>query len=190
MAKYSKVLRIRYGDPLPEVELPDASIPPIDEAHFVSRPADSGNTYAEEQCDAIARQQKASYAERGEQQARDATIRVKSTEAHAGHAKERLLQAGSKSKVADERAIEAHVALDRFRQRPTNAKWLYYTRFIAIIAGDVAGYPVIEDLPSFTPYLRAKYDLPDSAVSEMERFFARLAKKHGVQGPTGREDEQ
>jgi transcriptional regulator with XRE-family HTH domain len=54
----------------------------------------------------------------------------------------------------------------------------------------MAGYPVIEDLPSFTPYLRAKYDLPDSAVSEMERFFARLAKKHGVQGPTGREDEQ
>lgn len=54
----------------------------------------------------------------------------------------------------------------------------------------MAGYPTTTDLPSFTPYLRARYDLPDTAVVEMEQFFARLAAKHGVQGPIGREDEQ
>jgi transcriptional regulator with XRE-family HTH domain len=53
-----------------------------------------------------------------------------------------------------------------------------------------AGYPTTADLPSFTPYLRARYDLPDSAVVEMEQFFSRLAAKHGVEGPVGREDEQ
>jgi transcriptional regulator with XRE-family HTH domain len=54
----------------------------------------------------------------------------------------------------------------------------------------MAGYPTTTDLPSFTPYLRSRYDLPDVAVAEMERFFARLASKHGVEGPIGREDEQ
>jgi transcriptional regulator with XRE-family HTH domain len=48
-----------------------------------------------------------------------------------------------------------------------------------------------DQLPTFTPYLRAKYkDFPDEAVAQMETFFARLAKKHGVQGPTGGEDER
>jgi transcriptional regulator with XRE-family HTH domain len=46
------------------------------------------------------------------------------------------------------------------------------------------------ELPNFRPYLRAKYkDLPDSAVTEMEAFFERLAKKHGVHGPDEGEDE-
>jgi transcriptional regulator with XRE-family HTH domain len=53
-----------------------------------------------------------------------------------------------------------------------------------------AGYPVTTDLPSFTPYLRAKYDLPETAVADMEKFFTRLARRHGVQGPIDREDEQ
>ncbi len=54
----------------------------------------------------------------------------------------------------------------------------------------MAGYPTTTELPSFTPYLRARYDLPDTAVDELETFFARLAAKHGVQGPIEREDEQ
>jgi transcriptional regulator with XRE-family HTH domain len=54
----------------------------------------------------------------------------------------------------------------------------------------LAGYPTTTELPSFTPYLRARYDLPDSAVADMEAYFARLAAKHGVEGPIGREDEQ
>jgi transcriptional regulator with XRE-family HTH domain len=55
----------------------------------------------------------------------------------------------------------------------------------------LAGYTLPKELPSFKPYLRAKYqELPDEAVDEMERFFARLAKKHGVTGPVGREDER
>ena len=54
----------------------------------------------------------------------------------------------------------------------------------------MAGYPTTRELPSFTPYLRARYDLPDTAVNEMEQFFTRLAAKHGVNGPVDREDEQ
>jgi transcriptional regulator with XRE-family HTH domain len=46
------------------------------------------------------------------------------------------------------------------------------------------------ELPTFTPYMRAKYkDFPDEAVAEMEQFFTRLAKKHGVHGPAAGEDE-
>jgi transcriptional regulator with XRE-family HTH domain len=46
------------------------------------------------------------------------------------------------------------------------------------------------ELPAFRPYLRAKYkNLPDSAVAEMEVFFDRLARKHGVDGPAEAEDE-
>lgn len=47
------------------------------------------------------------------------------------------------------------------------------------------------ELPTFTPYMRAKYkDLPDEAVAEMEAYFGRLARKHGVQGPVDGEDER
>lgn len=56
----------------------------------------------------------------------------------------------------------------------------------------LADYAVPADLPSFTPYLRTKYrDLPDSAVADMERYFARLAKKHGLDpnGPAPGQDE-
>jgi transcriptional regulator with XRE-family HTH domain len=56
----------------------------------------------------------------------------------------------------------------------------------------LAGYTIPRDLPSFRPYLRAKYgtELPDAAMAEMERYFARLAKKHGTSGPLDGEDEQ
>lgn len=55
----------------------------------------------------------------------------------------------------------------------------------------VADWLPRQELPAFRPYLRAKYrNLPDAAVSEMEIFFERLAKKHGIGGPTEGEDER
>lgn len=56
----------------------------------------------------------------------------------------------------------------------------------------LADYPMPTELPSFTPYLRSKYrDLPDSAVADMERYFEKLAKKHGFDpnGPAPGQDE-
>jgi transcriptional regulator with XRE-family HTH domain len=54
-----------------------------------------------------------------------------------------------------------------------------------------AGYTRPAELPTFVPYLRAKYgDLPEDAVADMERYFARLARKHGTSGPRDGEDEQ
>ena len=47
-----------------------------------------------------------------------------------------------------------------------------------------------EELPALRPYMRAKYrELPETAVAEVERYIADLAKKHGS-GPADREDEQ
>ena len=45
----------------------------------------------------------------------------------------------------------------------------------------LAGYLVPEGLPELAPYLRAKYDLPDEAAEELERYFARLKKRYGGQ---------
>jgi transcriptional regulator with XRE-family HTH domain len=48
------------------------------------------------------------------------------------------------------------------------------------------------ELPTFAPYLRAKYsDMPESAVSELATDFDRLAEKYGVSanGPTDGQDE-
>lgn len=38
----------------------------------------------------------------------------------------------------------------------------------------MAGYLVPEGLPEFAPYLRAKYNLSDRKVSEMNRYFKQL----------------
>jgi transcriptional regulator with XRE-family HTH domain len=47
------------------------------------------------------------------------------------------------------------------------------------------------DLPTLTPYLRAKYgDLPETAVDEVEAFVTRLRARHGQHGPVNGEDEQ
>jgi transcriptional regulator with XRE-family HTH domain len=56
----------------------------------------------------------------------------------------------------------------------------------------LADYAVPADLPSFTPYLRTKYrDLPSEDIEAIERYAAKLAKKHGVSlsGPAPGEDE-
>ena len=57
------------------------------------------------------------------------------------------------------------------------------------------GYVQPQGLPSFTPYLRSKYgDMPEEAVQELQRYFARIVKKHGLTpeqlaGPKPGEDE-
>lgn len=44
----------------------------------------------------------------------------------------------------------------------------------------LAGYDSPERLPSFTPYLRAKYELPPKAVAELERYFELLRAYYGI----------
>lgn len=57
------------------------------------------------------------------------------------------------------------------------------------------GYVQPQGLPSFTPYLRSKYgDMPDEAVRDLQAYFTKLAKKHGLNpdehsGPKPGEDE-
>jgi len=57
------------------------------------------------------------------------------------------------------------------------------------------GYVQPKGLPSFTPYLRSKYgDMPEAAVRDLEQYFSRLVKKHGLTpeqeaGPKPGEDE-
>lgn len=54
-----------------------------------------------------------------------------------------------------------------------------------------AGYAVPTELPSFRPYLRAKYhELPPEALAELDRTFADIAKKYGTDGPRDGEDER
>ncbi len=56
----------------------------------------------------------------------------------------------------------------------------------------LAEYVTPLDLPSFNLYMRSKYTkLPKEAVSEIERYVNRLAKKHGIiiAGPDAGEDE-
>jgi transcriptional regulator with XRE-family HTH domain len=44
----------------------------------------------------------------------------------------------------------------------------------------LAGYEVPERLPSFQPYLRAKYNLPPEAISDLERYFEYLRSYYGI----------
>jgi len=48
----------------------------------------------------------------------------------------------------------------------------------------LAGYQVPERLPALAPYLRAKYDLPEQAVDQLEEYFELLNDKYG--GSDGR----
>lgn len=42
----------------------------------------------------------------------------------------------------------------------------------------LAGYLVPEGLPQLAPYLRAKYDLPEPAADDVERYLARLRRRY------------
>jgi transcriptional regulator with XRE-family HTH domain len=44
----------------------------------------------------------------------------------------------------------------------------------------LAGYELPERLPSFTPYLRAKYELPPEAVTDLERYFELLRAYYDI----------
>jgi len=44
----------------------------------------------------------------------------------------------------------------------------------------LAGYDIPERLPSFQPYLRAKYDLPPEAIADLERYFDLLRNYYGI----------
>lgn len=46
----------------------------------------------------------------------------------------------------------------------------------------VAGLSTGKGLPSFTPYLRAKYDLPSDAVAQLEAHFQLLNEKYQAKG--------
>jgi transcriptional regulator with XRE-family HTH domain len=48
----------------------------------------------------------------------------------------------------------------------------------------VAGLSTGRGLPSFTPYLRAKYDLPPDAVAQLEAHFELLNEKYQPKGET------
>lgn len=57
----------------------------------------------------------------------------------------------------------------------------------------MADYVPAYDLPGFAPYLRAKYgQLPEHAVTAIDRYFARIAAQNGldVAGPQPGEDER
>lgn len=56
----------------------------------------------------------------------------------------------------------------------------------------LADYVVPTDLPSFQPYLRSRYrGMPDEAIDDLDKAFARIVRKHGYQpdGPANGEDE-
>nr|WP_246281840.1 hypothetical protein [Fodinicola acaciae] len=42
-----------------------------------------------------------------------------------------------------------------------------------------AGYPSPDDLPSFPPYLRAKYDMSDAVARKICTYFDKLKAEHG-----------
>lgn len=66
-------------------------------------------------------------------------------------------------------------------------------RALGLSASDlfaIAGWIPAEELPTFKPYLRAKYrDLDEQAIADLERYAAQLAARHGGQGPIDHEDE-
>jgi transcriptional regulator with XRE-family HTH domain len=56
----------------------------------------------------------------------------------------------------------------------------------------MAGYVVPYDLPSVSPYLRARYGhLPEGALTEIDDYLKRLIDEHGLDpgGPRDLEDE-
>ena len=44
----------------------------------------------------------------------------------------------------------------------------------------LAGYDVPDRLPNFTPYLRAKYELPPEAIADLERYFDLLRNYYDI----------
>jgi transcriptional regulator with XRE-family HTH domain len=73
---------------------------------------------------------------------------------------------------------------------PRPAKLASIARVLGLSLADVyarAGYLVPDELPSFEPYLSAKYrNLPETAIAELVRLFDELAAEHGESPPEQR----
>lgn len=68
-------------------------------------------------------------------------------------------------------------------QRPDPALLRKVAETISCPAEDLyalCDYPIPDTLPTLTPYLRTKYDLPPEAVRDMERYFAQLRSYYGI----------
>lgn len=67
---------------------------------------------------------------------------------------------------------------------PRPAKLARIARALGLSLADVyarAGYLVPDELPSFEPYMSAKYrNLPKSAVAELARHFEELSARHST----------
>lgn len=44
----------------------------------------------------------------------------------------------------------------------------------------LAGHVIPHELPSFAPYLRAKYDIPDQAARELADYFHFMSERYGI----------
>ncbi len=75
--------------------------------------------------------------------------------------------------------------------RPTNL--LAIAAVVGIEAADIftlSNWLPSDDLPSFNPYMRSKYDyLPEAAFTEMQQYFNKVALKYGSHGPNRGDDE-
>lgn len=68
-------------------------------------------------------------------------------------------------------------------QNPAPQHLRTIARVLSVPAEDLyglAGYDIPERLPSFQPYLRAKYDLPPDAIADLERYFELLRSYYGI----------
>jgi transcriptional regulator with XRE-family HTH domain len=68
-------------------------------------------------------------------------------------------------------------------QQPNPRYLTQIARTIDVSVDDLfglVGYGVPERLPSFSPYLRTKYDLPPEAVADLERYFDMLRSYYDI----------
>jgi transcriptional regulator with XRE-family HTH domain len=68
-------------------------------------------------------------------------------------------------------------------QTPSPRHLMTIATVLAVSVEDVyglAGYDMPKRLPSFKPYLRAKYDLPPEAIADLERYFELLRNYYGI----------
>lgn len=78
---------------------------------------------------------------------------------------------------------------------PTAANLQALGAVLGINAADLyatLGWMPKDELPTMTPYLRAKYrDMPPDAIREIEQHFEDVAQRHGIalNGPQPNEDE-
>jgi transcriptional regulator with XRE-family HTH domain len=67
---------------------------------------------------------------------------------------------------------------------PDPAKLQKLARALGVEVEDfyaLAGYLMPEGLPGLAPYLRVKYDLPEAASEDVERYVARLRRRYELQ---------